>query len=123
MGLWASVLKAIPDARLVVKNRSFLDKTTREETRVALVEAGVDPERLDLLEWIDGRRDHLQAYHQIDVALDPFPWGGHTTTCMAAFMSVPVVTLRGRRMASRMSASVKSSSMMRSASVASASSS
>ncbi len=108
MGLWASVLKAIPDARLVVKNRSFLDKTTREETRVALVEAGVDPERLDLLEWIDGRRDHLQAYHQIDVALDTYPYHGTTTTCEALWMGVPVITLAGPTHTSRVGVSLLS---------------
>ncbi len=106
MRLWASVLNAIPNARLVVKNRSFLDQETREETRLALVEAGVDPARLDLLEWIDGRRDHLQAYHQIDVALDTYPYHGTTTTCEALWMGVPVITLAGPMHTSRVGVSL-----------------
>jgi predicted O-linked N-acetylglucosamine transferase (SPINDLY family) len=108
MRLWASVLKAIPDARLVVKNRSFLDQETREETRLALIGVGVDPERLDLLEWIDGRRDHLQAYHLIDVALDTYPYHGTTTTCEALWMGVPVITLAGPMHTSRVGVSLLS---------------
>ncbi|NBX47650.1 MAG: hypothetical protein EBT22_10785 [Chloroflexi bacterium] len=60
MRLWAAVLKAVPTARLVVKNRSFLEEATRNAVRATLIETGVDPDRLDLLEWIDGRRDQQQ---------------------------------------------------------------
>ena len=108
MRLWAAVLKAVPTARLVVKNRSFIEEATRNAVRVTLIETGVDPERLDLLEWIDGRRDHLVAYHQIDIALDTYPYTGTTTTCEAMWMGVPVVTLAGEWHTSRVGVSLLS---------------
>ena len=49
---------------------------------------------------------HLRTYERIDIALDPFPWGGHTTACEALWMGVPTVTLLGDRYAGRMVASV-----------------
>jgi predicted O-linked N-acetylglucosamine transferase (SPINDLY family) len=49
---------------------------------------------------------HVGAYNRIDVALDVFPWSGHTTACEALRMGVPVVTLCGERYAGRMTASV-----------------
>jgi predicted O-linked N-acetylglucosamine transferase (SPINDLY family) len=47
------------------------------------------------------REDYLRLYHQIDVALDTFPYNGHTTTCDALWMGVPTVTLAGRTHVSR----------------------
>lgn len=43
---------------------------------------------------------------QVDVALDPFPFNGHTTTCDSAWMGVPVVTLAGDSYVSRFGSSV-----------------
>src|ERR1700742_5126639 len=69
-------------------------------------ERGVAADRIELVGWLASAADHLALYDRIDIALDPFPYNGTTTTCEALWMGVPVVTLRGDRHAGRVSASL-----------------
>ena len=50
--------------------------------------------------------EHLEFYNEIDVALDPMPYGGATTSCEALSMGVPVITYAGKGMVGRLTASV-----------------
>lgn len=104
--LWARILRAVPDARLVLKNRALTDAATRERYAALFEAAGVARDRLDLRAWADSRAGHLAAYGGVDVALDTFPYNGTTTTCEALWMGVPVVTLAGDRHAGRVGLSL-----------------
>jgi predicted O-linked N-acetylglucosamine transferase (SPINDLY family) len=100
--LWANVLRSVPDSRLIVKGIALDSQVL--QTRIA--DAGMDPRRLVCLPGTRTAAEHLACYEQIDVALDPFPYSGTTTTCEALWCGVPVVTLRGDRHASRVGASL-----------------
>ena len=103
VALWARVLRAVPDARLVVKGRGFSDARVRAHFAQAFDRAGVAATRVELRPWTSGFLDHLSFLNEIDIALDPIPYGGVTTTCEALWMGVPVITLAGDRMAGRYS--------------------
>lgn len=104
--LWSRLMQEVVGSRLILQADPFSDEWVRQRILKKFELHGVDASRIELHRRSQLMVEHLELYNRIDIALDPFPWGGHTTTCTALFMSVPVVTLRGRRMASRMSASV-----------------
>jgi predicted O-linked N-acetylglucosamine transferase (SPINDLY family) len=97
LDLWTRLLRRVPDARLLLYART---EAQRDRVRRVLRAAGVDESRAAFV----GRQslaDYLETYRLIDVALDPHPYGGGTTTCDALWMGVPVVSLAGRTAVSR----------------------
>ena len=100
------MLQACPNTELVLKSISFHEKAEKERIRQRFLRAGLDSDRLILLGWIEGGINHLQLYRHMDVALDPIPYGGATTTAEALWMGVPVVSMRGEGMVGQLSASL-----------------
>ncbi len=100
--LWAQVLAAVPGARLVLKWASLADPGVRRRIAVLFAEAGLPEDRLELRGFSPHAR-MLAEYADIDVALDPMPFGGGLTSCEALWMGVPVVTWPGDRFAARQS--------------------
>ena len=103
---WAKLLSWLPQARLILKGISFADAATRALFLARLGEGGVAADRIELVTWLPGATEHLALYHRVDIALDPFPFNGTTTTCEALWMGVPVITLKGHRHAGRVGASL-----------------
>jgi predicted O-linked N-acetylglucosamine transferase (SPINDLY family) len=105
LDLWCELLRQLPGSRLLLA-RHHLRGATAEHWRGAFARRGVAPERVVVEAPAAVEMGHLRLYDRVDVALDPFPWGGHTTACEALWMGVPTVTLLGERYAGRMVASV-----------------
>ncbi|HWE76489.1 MAG TPA: tetratricopeptide repeat protein [Stellaceae bacterium] len=98
---WARILDAVPDSRLMLKSLLFKEPTQRQRFIDRFHAAGIDAAHLVLREPQPSMLDHLASYGDIDIALDPFPYNGTTTTCEAMLMGVPVVSLIGNRHAAR----------------------
>ena len=105
---WGRLLARLPQTRLLLKGKPFVDAATRALFMSRLGERGVAAERVELVAWLPSGAAHLGHYNRVDIALDPFPYNGTTTTCEALWMGVPVVTLRGDRHAGRVGASLLS---------------
>lgn len=106
IALWARVLSAVPNARLLLKSVALADGPTRARYQGLFADHGIGAERLELLSRTPHLKDHLAVYHQVDIALDPFPYNGTTTTCEALWMGVPVLSLVGDRHAARVGLSL-----------------
>jgi predicted O-linked N-acetylglucosamine transferase (SPINDLY family) len=104
--LWSRILREAPASRLILESRGLADPETAGRVRREFTDRGVERERVDF----DGEplsvSRHLARYHSIDIAFDPFPYNGVTTTCEALWMGVPVVTLAGEAHVGRVGASL-----------------
>jgi predicted O-linked N-acetylglucosamine transferase (SPINDLY family) len=105
VALWARLLARVPDACLLLKWSSFEDAEIRRACLSAFGSHGIGEDRLTLSGW-SPHAQLLGAYGGIDVALDPFPFGGALTSCEALWMGVPVITLEGARPAHRQTAAL-----------------
>jgi protein O-GlcNAc transferase len=101
LAVWGRVMERVPGSRLALKTAGLNDAWAREVLTARLERAGISPDRVDLLASTKGIAEHLSLYARMDVALDPFPYNGTTTTCEALWMGVPVVALAGDRHAAR----------------------
>lgn len=91
--LWASILKRVPNSRFLIKAKPLGSPRARARVEGMFASHGIPASRLDLVPLIPATRSHLEAYSNIDVALDPFPYAGTTTTCEALYMGVPVISM------------------------------
>lgn len=93
--VWATILCAVPNSRLVVKCKPFCCDSVRQRFLSTLEQMGLESLRVDLLPLILFNHDHMQAYSLMDISLDTFPYAGTTTTCESLYMGVPCVTMAG----------------------------
>lgn len=98
--VWAKILDRIPSARLILKSKSLGEPEIRASVIRRFSTHGVSEARL-LLEGASPYLEYLATYNRIDIALDPFPFPGGTTSVQGLWMGVPMITLRGDRIISR----------------------
>jgi predicted O-linked N-acetylglucosamine transferase (SPINDLY family) len=107
--VWATILRQIKYAKLLLKARPFIDPVTCAHFQNKFQQKGISQDRLIFKCYDDRIKTHLMAYNNIDLALDTFPYNGTTTTCDALWMGVPVISLCGSCHANRVGATLLSS--------------
>ena len=105
LDIMAQILIQAPESQLICKFFSLTDAEVQKQLRARFVSRNIDTERLILLPK-SSRMKHLQSYHLLDLALDPFPGNGGVTSWETLIMGVPLICLRGDRPNGRMSASI-----------------
>lgn len=102
LAMWARIMNQASTARLLIEAPGINSALTRDQLHNRFQKQGIPMDRVIFTNRAENSQYSL--YHKIDIALDPYPCNGGTTTCDALFMSVPVVTLSGTRFMSRMGA-------------------
>jgi predicted O-linked N-acetylglucosamine transferase (SPINDLY family) len=97
---WSRILERTPRSRLILQGTAFASVEPQDVVRQRFGSHGIAPERIVLRPFSD-EEAMLRLYRDIDIALDPFPYNGCTSTCDALSMGVPVVTLEGTTLCGR----------------------
>jgi protein O-GlcNAc transferase len=103
IGLWARILTAAPGSRLLVGNAG--EPGIQDRLAAAFATHGVARERLEFRPRLP-LEGFLALHHEIDLALDTFPYNGGATSCHSLWMGVPFVALAGDRYMARMGVSL-----------------
>ena len=105
--LWANVLLAVPNSKLLLKYFNHYDEESMKQRWISRFEKyNIVASRIIFMGNIDDRQSHLALYDLIDIALDPFPFNGATTTFESLSMGVPVVSLLGKHFVDRVAGSI-----------------
>jgi len=103
---WAEIMKRVPGSHFYLKSGGLQDPFLHKRFVSQFATYGIPADRL----LFEGRRtgigNHLARYHEVDIALDSFPYHGTTTTAEALWMGVPVVSLAGSDHRSRVGVSL-----------------
>lgn len=102
IALWAQILVKTPESRLMIGNATpaLIDRLSAQFEKL-----GVTVSRLVFQPKVS-LAEYLALHHQIDLALDTFPYNGGTTTFHALWMGVPIIALDGESSLSKVGAAV-----------------
>jgi len=103
--VWSEILCRVKGSQLILLNNRFSDIDYQEYIRNFFLINGVNKMQI-LFEGFKDRKNVMENYNRIDIALDPFPYGGMTTSLEAIYMGVPVFTMVGDSFLSRATYSI-----------------
>ncbi len=104
--LWARVLHAVPEAKLLLEDRTAEEGTAHARILSGLQGHGIGAERVEFVPYVAGHERHMRPYDRLDIALDTIPFNSGTTAFDALWMGVPLVALEGNWVGGRMASSV-----------------
>ncbi len=108
LDLWARILQQVSGSHFLLKGAAFHNPQCAQRFRQFFADYGIEPERIELLPDEPSPLRHLQQHAALDIALDTFPFEGVTTTFLALWMGVPVVSFAGQNHMTRVGLSILS---------------
>ncbi|NEU12968.1 tetratricopeptide repeat protein [Methylobacterium sp. BTF04] len=100
LAAWGRILHRVSDARLLLEIANVEDPEVHADVAARLERVGIPLDRTLLEPRAPANRYVL--YNRIDIALDPFPYNGGTTSLDTLYMGVPFIALAGTHYVARM---------------------
>jgi len=107
INIWSRIL-IHTKGKLFLKTKEFDIEGFREKIKHNFLRNDVNDDQL-ILEGFSDRNTLLKKYNMIDLALDPFPYNGGTTSLECSWMCVPILTKKGDRFLSKCGESINKS--------------
>ena len=108
VSLWSRILEAVPQSRLLIKDTAVDEASIRARQLERFAVEAISPKRIAFL-GATPHHDHLAAFKEVDISLDPFPQNGGISALESLQMGVPLVTLLGNGISSRAAGAILSS--------------
>ena len=105
LACWSHILAALPTARLLIQSPSFGDPAIAQAFGARLDAARIDRTQI-IVSPAQPTKDFWTRYQEIDLVLDTYPFNGGTTSCYSAYAGVPLLTLSGQSLISRVGRSI-----------------
>jgi len=102
---WARILKQVPGSRMAMLVQN--DRFAEGRLTALFAQSGIGKDRL-VFHTQRPHKEYVELFSELDIALDTFPYNGHTTTLNATWMGAAVVTVAGETHVSRAGVSVLS---------------
>jgi len=106
INLWSEILKRVENSKLFLKAKQLDNSIIAENIKNKFQKNGISAKRIITEGKSKTREEMLKKYNQIDIALDPFPYSGITTSLEANWMGVPLLTKKGNNFYSRIGTSI-----------------
>jgi predicted O-linked N-acetylglucosamine transferase (SPINDLY family) len=106
LACWAQILSRVPNSKLLMEIADIDKPTVRSRVQERLERAGLPLSQVVFEPRTPG--SHYLNCNRIDIALDPFPYNGGTTSMDTLWMGVPYIALKGDTLVSRMGSTVLS---------------
>lgn len=100
---WCRILERVPGARLILVAAGGDTPEVAGQVHARFASLAAQPSLADRVE-VRGRTDiagFLRLFLEADIALDPFPYSGGTTSLHTLWMGLPIVALEGESEISR----------------------
>lgn len=105
--VWSKVMREVAGSKIIIKHTLLDDRLVRDGLLARFVAQGIAEEAITCLGSSD-RAEHLRAFAQVDISLDPFPQNGGVSTWESLYAGVPVVAKLGHGASSRAGGSIVS---------------